>query len=121
MIPLVIILLWFLTARVNLCQSMETPPVNDRKLTATVQLKVRMYEGLRRLIAIEAAKNGRSLNSEIVHRLGQSFASEGSDAAALAASAFIGQEELMEKAKEEGLSPEVLARLEKGRKEPKAE
>jgi predicted HicB family RNase H-like nuclease len=34
-----------------------------------VSLQVRMHEDLRRDLAIEAAKNGRSLNSEIVQRL----------------------------------------------------
>lgn len=41
-----------------------------------VSLQVRMQEDLRRDLAIEAAKNGRSLNSEIVHRLQLSMGKE---------------------------------------------
>jgi len=48
-----------------------------RKPTDTVALQVRLVEGLRRKLASSAEKNGRSLNSEIVWRLGQSFGSEG--------------------------------------------
>jgi len=50
-----------------------------RKLTDIVPLQVRIPEGLRRKLAKEAEENGRSLNSEIVWRLGQS-----SDASVLA-------------------------------------
>jgi hypothetical protein len=42
-----------------------------------IALQVRMTEGLRRKLATAAEKNGRSLNSEIVWRLGQTFDAEG--------------------------------------------
>jgi Arc-like DNA binding domain len=45
-------------------------------LTATVSLQVRLPEGLRRKLVQEADKNARSLNGEIVWRLGQSFGTE---------------------------------------------
>jgi hypothetical protein len=48
-----------------------------RKLTDTVALQVRLPEGLRRKLAAEAEKSQRSLNSEVVWRLGQSFGTEG--------------------------------------------
>ena len=41
-----------------------------RKPSETINLRVRMPEALRTTIAVEAAKAGRSLNSEILHRLG---------------------------------------------------
>jgi hypothetical protein len=40
-----------------------------RKLTDTVQLKVRLSEALRRQMEDAAARNGRSMNAEIVARL----------------------------------------------------
>jgi Arc-like DNA binding domain len=40
-----------------------------RKLTDTIQLKVRMSEALRRQMEDAAARNGRSMNAEIVARL----------------------------------------------------
>ena len=48
-----------------------------RKPSDTVALQVRLVEGLRRKLAGAAEKNGRSLNSEIVWRLGQSFGPDG--------------------------------------------
>ena len=48
-----------------------------RKQMDTVALQVRLPEGLRRKLANAANKNARSLNSEIVWRLGQSFGTEG--------------------------------------------
>jgi Arc-like DNA binding domain len=48
-----------------------------RKVTDTVALQVRMPEGLRRKLAAEAEKSERSLNSEILWRLGQSLGTEG--------------------------------------------
>ena len=48
-----------------------------RKPTDTVALQVRMTEALRRQLAGAAEKNARSLNSEIVWRLGQSLGTEG--------------------------------------------
>jgi uncharacterized protein (DUF1778 family) len=44
-----------------------------RKLTDEVQLKLRFAEELRRRIERAAEANGRSMNSEIIHRLDQSF------------------------------------------------
>ena len=41
-----------------------------RKPSETINLRVRMPEALRTTIAVEAAKAGRSLNAEILHRLG---------------------------------------------------
>jgi Arc-like DNA binding domain len=48
-----------------------------RKPTDMVALQVRLTEGLRRKLANAADKNGRSLNAEIVWRLGQSAGNEG--------------------------------------------
>jgi Arc-like DNA binding domain len=47
-----------------------------RTPTAIVALKLRLREDLRRPLAAEAKKAGRSLNREIVHRLEQSFSQE---------------------------------------------
>jgi hypothetical protein len=44
-----------------------------RRSGATVQLGVRLSEGLRRQLADAAKVNGRSLNSEVVMRLTASF------------------------------------------------
>jgi len=44
-----------------------------RKPTDTIQLKVRMLETLRRQMEDAAARNGRSMNAEIVARLGHSI------------------------------------------------
>jgi DNA polymerase/3'-5' exonuclease PolX len=45
-----------------------------RKSTDEVQLKLRFGEKLRRQLARAADQSGRSMNSEIIHRLEQSFA-----------------------------------------------
>jgi hypothetical protein len=47
-----------------------------KKPTDTVQLKLRFPEALRRQIERAAAKQERSMNAEIVHRLEQSFSKE---------------------------------------------
>jgi len=52
-----------------------------RKPTDPVQLKLRFQEGLRRRLDREAKRNGRSLNSEIIHRLQRTLAIDGSTAA----------------------------------------
>jgi hypothetical protein len=52
-----------------------------RKQSDTVQLKLRFPEKLRQRIEVAAGRNQRSMNSEIVHRLEQSF--EKDDRAAL--------------------------------------
>jgi hypothetical protein len=52
-----------------------------RKPTDPVQLKLRFQEGLRRRLDREARRNGRSLNSEIIHRLQRTLAIDESTAA----------------------------------------
>jgi Arc-like DNA binding domain len=47
-----------------------------RKLADTVALQVRMPEALRQRLAAEAEKANRSLNSEVLWRLGQTFGDE---------------------------------------------
>ncbi len=47
-----------------------------RKPGDPIALQVRMVEGLRAKLANAAEKNGRSLNSEILWRLGQTFDEE---------------------------------------------
>ncbi len=47
-----------------------------RKPTDTVALQVRMPEALRQQLAAEAEKANRSLNSEVLWRLGQTFGEE---------------------------------------------
>jgi hypothetical protein len=44
-----------------------------------VNVRVRMIEALRKKLAAEAKANERSLNSEIVYRLGQSLGTEGAE------------------------------------------
>ena len=48
-----------------------------RKPTEIVNLRLRLPEGLRKRLAAEGEKSQRSLNSEIVWRLGQSLGAEG--------------------------------------------
>jgi len=48
-----------------------------RKPTDIVNIKVRCVEALRARLEQEAKKNQRSLNGEIVYRLGASFGAEG--------------------------------------------
>jgi Arc-like DNA binding domain len=45
-----------------------------RKPTDTVQLKLRFPEAVRRRLEREAARNARSMNTEIIHRLQRTFA-----------------------------------------------
>lgn len=45
-------------------------------MSKPIALQVRMTEGLRRKLASAAEKNGRSLNAEILWRLGQTFEKE---------------------------------------------
>jgi len=47
-----------------------------RKPTDEVQLKLRFSESLRRRLERAAARNNRSMNTEIIHRLERSFADE---------------------------------------------
>lgn len=48
-----------------------------RSATDTVSLKIRFTEAMRARIEQEAKKNQRSLNGEIVYRLGTTFGAEG--------------------------------------------
>ena len=48
----------------------------SRKADDPIALQVRMTEGLRHKLAKAAERNGRSLNAEIVWRLGQTFPQE---------------------------------------------
>ena len=48
-----------------------------RKQSAIVGLRVRMREPLRKKLEVAAKKRGVSLNAELVHRLEESFLSEG--------------------------------------------
>ena len=48
-----------------------------RKPTDIVNIKVRCIEALRARLEHEAKKNQRSLNGEIVYRMGASFGAEG--------------------------------------------
>jgi hypothetical protein len=54
-----------------------------RKPDDIVNLKLRFTEALRSRIEQEAEKNHRSLNSEIVYRLGTTFGAEGAEMAAM--------------------------------------
>jgi hypothetical protein len=47
-----------------------------RKATDTANLRLRLSEALRKTLASEAEKNNRSLNSEILWRLGQTLSAE---------------------------------------------
>jgi hypothetical protein len=53
-----------------------------RKPTDMVQLKLRFSEALRRRLERAAARNNRSMNTEIIHRLQGSFAFEAGTAQA---------------------------------------
>lgn len=50
-----------------------------RKPTDIRQLKLRLPEAMRRKLERASDKSGRSLNNEVLWRLGQSFATEGDD------------------------------------------
>jgi hypothetical protein len=50
-----------------------------RKPDDTVNLRLRMPDSLRKRLASEAEQNERSLNSEIVYRLGKSLGLEGDE------------------------------------------
>jgi hypothetical protein len=52
-----------------------------RKPTDTVQLKLRFSEALRRRLERAAAREGRSMNAEIIHRLERTLAIDDSGAA----------------------------------------
>jgi hypothetical protein len=55
-----------------------------------VQLKLRLEENVRRALERSAKANSRSLNSEIVHRLRQSFAQQSDKRADVVAEYLIG-------------------------------
>jgi hypothetical protein len=69
-----------------------------RKDTDVVNLRLRLPEGLRKQLDVEAEKANRSLNSEILWRLGQTFGKEWLE--------FIGEIE-----QQENREQEVLDRL----------
>src|SRR3979411_1109948 len=69
-----------------------------RKPTDTVQLKLRFPEALRRRLEREAARHGRSMSAEIIHRVEQSF--HVPDQTTAIANAVIG-----------GLEPPILEKL----------
>jgi Arc-like DNA binding domain len=54
-----------------------------RRLDDIVNLKLRFTEALRARIEQEAKKNQRSLNGEIIYRLGTTFGAEGAEMAAM--------------------------------------
>jgi hypothetical protein len=56
-----------------------------RKKAGPAQIKIRLPEALRRDLEREAAKKGRTLNGEIVHRLTQPFVQADREAIAEAA------------------------------------
>jgi Arc-like DNA binding domain len=78
-----------------------------RKPDETINLRVRMPEALRKGLAEAAEKNQRSLNSEIVFRLGQSFGAEGTN--------YINQYEAAETEAKRLLEQVVKQLIEKGR------
>ncbi len=53
-----------------------------RHIDEMISFKLRMPEGLRQKLEAEAEKSGRSMNSEILWRLGHSFSPEWQDAIA---------------------------------------
>ena len=64
-----------------------------RKPATIANLRLRLPEALRKTLAIEAEKNNRSLNSEILFRLGRTLSAEWRE--------FIGEIEKTEKAEQE--------------------
>jgi hypothetical protein len=78
-----------------------------RKPDETINLRVRMPEALRKGLADAAQKNQRSLNSEVVFRLGQSFGSEGAK--------YVNQYEAAEDEAKRLLEQVVKQLIEKGR------
>ena len=81
-----------------------------RKDTDVVNLRLRLPEGLRKQLGVEAEKANRSLNSEILWRLGQTFGKEWLE--------FIGEIEEQERSDQERIErfmsdPERRANLSK--------
>ena len=81
-----------------------------RKDTDVVNLRLRLPEGLRKQLGTEAEKANRSLNSEILWRLGQTFGKEWLE--------FIGEIEEQERSDQERIErflkdPERRANLSK--------
>jgi hypothetical protein len=91
-----------------------------RKPTETVALQVRMPEALRQRLATEAEKANRSLNSEVLWRLGQTFGEEWQRFIAGVEERERGEEEHRKKMVEQLLQdPEFMAmidRLGKGKR-----
>jgi hypothetical protein len=68
-----------------MCYAVPYSPEGEtvaRKPTDIVQLKLRFPESLRRQLEREAARNHRSMNTEIIHRLEESIAETAADRAA---------------------------------------
>jgi hypothetical protein len=81
-----------------------------RKDTDVVNLRLRLPEALRKQLDLAAEKSNRSLNSEILWRLGQTFGKEWME--------FVGEMEQQERDDQERLerfmnNPEARARLSK--------
>ena len=81
-----------------------------RKDTDVVNLRLRLPEALRKQLGVEAEKANRSLNSEILWRLGQTFGKEWLE--------FIGEIEEQERSDQERAerflnNPEARARVSK--------
>src|SRR5262249_18091484 len=64
-----------------------------KKFTDTAHLRLRLPEGLRQQLANEAERTNRSLNSEILYRLGQTLSPEWRK--------FIGEHEAIERQQQE--------------------
>lgn len=97
-----------------------------KKPTEMVQLKLRLPDALRRRIVHEAELSGRSLNSEMVWQLTRVYLAEQGDAPAKVVELSKRIEQLETELAAERLIkspqwPAMMAKLEKGRKEPKAE
>jgi Arc-like DNA binding domain len=81
-----------------------------RKDTDVVNLRLRLPEALRKQLDVAAEKSDRSLNSEILWRLGQTFGKEWME--------FVGEMERQERNDQEFLerfmnNPEARAKLQK--------
>jgi len=83
-----------------------------RKIQELRPVMVRIPERLRRRLEREAAHNGRSMNTEIIHRLERSFADLGSEIAQVAQQAgTTAVEKLVSTLIDPASGPNVLKRL----------
>jgi biopolymer transport protein ExbB/TolQ len=85
-----------------------------RKATVMVQLKLRFSEALRRRLEREAARNKRSMNTEIIHRLEESLGDQAQ--AAMFTTAIMQMNRLLARGDEEGASRVVRKAEEERRK-----